>query len=287
MSLNTQTAEKIMEAHQREQIFSAIVFGKRGYGKSSFCMKVIYDIFHNAIGLGVQDAWVKSIEQTISSKEQLSDKADELRKNDKIAVVLHHDDVGQWMSSDIWQRKGNDEERQLLYEIRRLVPVMRTRSSGNLYSCDNPLELDTSIKKRPHHIVKIVKGGNDDHSIPRTARVYSQDVYPSLQKRIKGDSLWTHKFDAKLPDWVYDLYQDMRKKYADRSIERAKEQREKAQREEEKEKYRLTKEQAAYLYIINPDKSYRDFARMTNINRTTICKTVKKIKNKDIELPDP
>ncbi len=227
-NLNTETARKIYEAHKKKELFSAIVFGKRGYGKSSFCLKVIYDLYHNGYGYDIKDAWLKAIQKTVNSKEQLSDVANDLREEDKRAKVLHLDDIGQWMSGDIWQKKGNAEERELLFEIRRLVPVMRTRSAGNLFSCDNPLELDSSIRNRPHHIIKIVKGGNDDHRRPRTARIYPQDVYPSLQKRISADTLWTHKFDAMLPDWVYDIYERIRKKYADRTIKRAKDKRENA-----------------------------------------------------------
>lgn len=281
---NSETARRIYKAHQKDEIFSAIVFGQRGFGKSSFCMKVIYDIFHNAMGYDKKDAWIQVIKQTLSSKEQVSDKADNLRKEDETAIALHWDDIGQWMSSDIWHQKGNQKERELLFEIRKLVPVMRTRSSGNLFSCDNPKELDPSITDRPHHIIKIVKGGNDEHRRPRTARVYAQDVYPSLQKRIDGETLWTHKFDAILPDWFYELYNKMRTNYADRQIKKTKEKREEQRKEEAEEKYKISPEQAGYLYLRNqPDVSYSDIMNLTGVATSTISRHAGKLKKKDLD----
>lgn len=283
-SLNTRTAQKIHEAYQDNTIFSAIVFGKRGIGKSSFCLKVIYDIYHNALNFEVRKAWIQTLVQTLSSKEQVSDRADELREEEKTARVLQWDDVEQWMSSDIWQKKNNQEERELLFEVRRLMPTMRTRSASNLYSCDNPLGLDPSIKKRPHHIIKIVKGGNSDHAIPRTARVYSQDVYPSFQKRINPDTLWTHEFDAKLPNWLFNIYDDMRTEYSDRQIRKAKKTREKQRKENAIEKYKITPEQAAYLYLRNqPDVSYRQIMNYTGVNKQTILRKTKELKKKDLD----
>lgn len=286
-NLNTTTARKIYKAHKKDEIFSAIVFGKRGLGKSSFCMKVIYDIFHNALDYDKKKAWEEVIKHTLSSKEQVSDRASNLRKNDETAWALHWDDIGQWMSSDIWQQKGNEKERKLLFEIRKLVPVMRTRSSGNLFSCDNPNELDPSITDRPHHIIKIVRGGNDDHVRPRTARVYPQDIYPSFQRRINPDTLWTHKFDALLPNWFFKLYDKMRTNYADRQIKRTKQKREELRKEEAVEKYKISAEQAAYLYLRNqPDVTYREIMSLTGVNRQTINNHVKKLKKKDLDFDD-
>jgi len=281
--LTTETARHLYNAYESDEIFSAVIFGQRGYGKSSFCMKILYDLFHNGLGYGYNPAWNKVLENTLHSKKMFSEKFDNLREEDDKARGLHLDDAEQWLSSLVWQKKGNKKERKLMEEIRTLLPAMRTRSSGNLFSCDNPLKLDTSIRDRPLKRIKIVKIDNPKFQRPRQARVYSQDVYPSLTQRIDGDSLWTHDFDATLPDEVFRKYNKMRKSYSDRAIEQISQSRKELTDDGFEERFKVTLEQAAAIYIANEDASYRNVGGMTDWTHPTISKKVKELKEEGLD----
>lgn len=283
-NLTSETSRKIWQSHKKDEIFSAIVYGERGVGKSSFCLKILYDLYHNGRGMDYKDAWMKALNQTINGREELAERASKLRKEDRKTMALHMDDVGQWFTGDLWQRKGID--RNLLYEIRDLMPVMRTRSSCNLYSCDDPTSLETSIKNRPHKIIKIMRGGDSEHERPRTARIYSQDVYPSLTKRIDADELWTHKFDAMLPDWFYKKYNPKRKEYADKAIQRIEDKRNERDEEDIEEKYSIEPEQAAYAYLKVKNNgginvTYSKLEEITGVKKRTIRYYVTKLRDDD------
>lgn len=227
VNIESRTIRNILYARKHNGLYSSIVTGKRGVGKSSYCIQVLYRVFRD-LGYECEESWKMALDRTLYTIPDVIDFLD--KSTDKeFKDLFIWDDAGVFAGGVRWLTNQQemvliesicDTLRDSVYAVLLNVPDIRTLSR-RLRSYDDYFVkvrlLDTRSKKKMNSCPEFM----GESSTLREARLYNKTITPAGQVRVYKQYYDT--FDVMLPDWVYELYKDKRHKYTKNNIAHLKE----------------------------------------------------------------
>lgn len=213
--IESRTVRNILYARKHGGLYSSIVTGRRGIGKSSYCIQVLYRIFVT-LGYDTDTAWDMALDRTLYTIPEIINFLEKSCDNEFKDVFIW-DDAGvfaggvRWMTNQkemVLIESIGDTLRDSVYGILLNVPDIRTLSR-RLRTYDDYLV-------KIHYLKKSDKKKFDNGSDLREARLYNKTVTPAGQVRVYKQYYDT--FNVILPDWVYRKYKEKRHRYTKRNI---------------------------------------------------------------------
>ena len=195
-------AKMIKAAYRSNGFVGAVVYGKQGYGKSSYALKVAYQIYGD---------WDRVFNAIVFKLEDLVSALRESIVTGKRRQLLIWDDAGVHGNKYRWFDYGGQE---LAKELQALLDVIRTGLAGLIFTTPQPNELLKVFRGYDFYYVKIVKQNKRNN---RLATIYQQSVMPNgnvIVKKVGYD-----RFNVMLPDEVYKRYSGIRASYFREVIE--------------------------------------------------------------------
>ena len=180
----------------------AIIEGERGYGKSSYALKVMAQVYQNLLGIKDEEAWNMSIDNMIFSMNDMTQRITSNIDKDEVTPCWCLDDATVHFSS--YKFFTN------LYEvilIHGLFDTIRTACTGLLMTCPKRDLLLAALRNYDDYKIEIIM----DRGWERQARGYKIKTTPVGQRRIYKN--FEDNYSCYLPDWVYQKYMDKRKFY--------------------------------------------------------------------------
>jgi len=195
-------AKRIIKEHSRTGFIGGIIYAPRGFGKSSFAIKTLFDLYHNGYGLGRNEAYKKALEQTLYDLPEITQRIKENLNKGEPTEALIFDDAGVYFSGQTYGLRYNWHSL-----LKSFLDTIRLSTSSILMTTPNVKDLAKYIRRHDDHYIRIKKR---DGNYARTAVIYSQYTLPSGQTRVKkiGETDYT----CYLPNSVYDQYTEHRKK---------------------------------------------------------------------------
>ena len=189
-------AKMIKAAYRNHGFVGAIVYGKQGYGKSSYALKTAFQVYGD---------WGQVFDSLVSKLEDLLDILKQsISKGDRRILIIW-DDAGVHGNKYKWfEYNGQETAKQL----QALMDVIRTGLAALIFTTPQPNELLKVFRGYDFYYIKITK---QDKKNTRLATIYQQNVMPNgsiLVKKIGFD-----RFNVMLPDDVYQKYSEIRRSY--------------------------------------------------------------------------
>jgi len=191
------TSRRIVRAYRNEEFFGLIIYGPQGIGKSTYMLKVMYEV------LGDWDLVFKNLAFSIDDVIDLVRRT----KRERLTVV-GLDDVGVHLHKYIAL-----EDRDLTRLITNWVDVIRTKCSSLLLTTVHPGNvlkgLRESLGFNYGRVLRV-----PEEPLLRAVKVYRQVFVPPNETRLK--STYIDVFKCRLPDDVYERYIKMRREFYER-----------------------------------------------------------------------
>lgn len=215
-------AKRIAKEHEKTGFVGVIIYGKRGYGKSAFALKTLFDLFHNGLGLEEQKAWEESLDRFLFDLPQIVNRLQTELEQKEPTPALVGDDAGVYFSGQTYSARYKWHSL-----LKSFLDTIRLGTSALLLTTPNVMDLASYVRRHDDYYCKILKRSGDYR---RTARIYSQDTLPSGKTRVFKEA--ETDFTCYLPKNVYQKYTKKRKKMLQDIIDDMEEKLE----EEEKQK---------------------------------------------------
>ena len=180
----------------------AIIEGERGYGKSSYAIKVMAQVYKSLYGLSDDDAWNMALDNIIFSMDELAKAITRNIDTDIVTPVWCLDDATVHFSS--YKFFTNLYE---VIQIHGMFDTIRTAVTGLLLTCPKRDLLLAALRNYDDFKVEIIM--NDGWQ--RIARGYKIKTTPVGQRRIYKN--YEDNYSCYLPDDVYQKYMEKRKFY--------------------------------------------------------------------------
>ena len=180
----------------------AIIEGERGYGKSSYALKVMAQVYRYKEALDDEGAWNRAIDSMIFSMDDLIKMININIEKDIVTPTWCLDDATVHFSS--YKFFTN------LYEVilvHAMFDTIRTACTGLLLTCPKRDLLLSALRNYDDYKVEIVM----DFEWERIARGYKIKTTPVGQRRIYKS--FEDRYSCYLPNWVYEKYMEKRKFY--------------------------------------------------------------------------
>jgi len=202
-----------------------IVEGRRGIGKSAYCLKVMKEVYQSLYKITDDEAYAMSLKYTLYEIEDIVRVLKEARiKKEKIPVITW-DDAGVHGSSLQWFINMSQ-----VHELKAITDTIRTAVTGFIINCTDKGGLLAHLRNYDDYIVEIIKaqpgGGNtfkkEDgttsiyKSYERVARGYSLFKIPSGKRMVKKQ--FEDEYSCYIPNKHYEIYMKKRELYLDKSI---------------------------------------------------------------------
>ena len=178
---------------------SATIWGKRGIGKSTYALKVAYQLFKYH-GYSDDEAWDKALDCFVFILKDVISML-EKRKENRIPIIVW-DDAGVHAGSMMYH---HDPKQARL--LKQLMDVVRTSTYCLILTCPSPKGLMKFLREYGDLNIKISK----DHRWQRNAVIYQQYLTPWNRQWWK--KLCTESFSCYIPDNHYQKYAAKREKY--------------------------------------------------------------------------
>ena len=201
-------AQRTIKAHPNGFV-GAIVEGKRGVGKSSYCIKVQKEVYQDLYDLSDTDAYNMALKYTVFEIDEIITLCKEARKQKKMIPCLTWDDAGVGGSNIQWFINMHGVQ-----QLRAFTETIRTALTGFLINCTSRQGLLKHIREQDDFVVEIIKTSGDGWS--REARGYNMFKLPSGTVRVYRS--FADKYSCYLPKWVYEEYTPVREAYLDRAL---------------------------------------------------------------------
>jgi len=195
-------ARKIIKAYEKTGFVGVIVYAPRGYGKSSFAIKTLFDLYHNGFGLDYEDAYQHALDNTLYDLPEITNRIKYHLDIDTPAPALIFDDAGVYFSG---QAYGMRYKWHAL--LKSFLDTIRLASSCIIMTTPNIDDLVSYVRRHDDHVVRIKKESGD---FRRMATIYRQYTLPSGMKR--NPKVGETEYSCFLPDNVYEQYSVKRKK---------------------------------------------------------------------------
>jgi hypothetical protein len=180
----------------------AIIEGERGYGKSSYALKVMAEVYYRIFKITETEAWEESLNHMLFS---MDDAINFVNKN------IETGDVSPvWCLDDATVHFCSYKFFTNLYEvilIHGMFDTIRTVCTGLLLTCPKRDMLLSALRNYDDYKIEIIM----DYEWQRIARGYKQKTTPIGQKRTYKN--FEDNYSCYLPNWVYDKYMIKRNFY--------------------------------------------------------------------------
>lgn len=211
---------------------SPIVEGKRGIGKSAYCLKTMKEVFQKVYECSESEAYDTALKYTLYDIEDIIfTLEDAIDKKEPLPVVTW-DDAGVHGSSLQWFFKMDE-----VNQLKAITDTIRSAVTGFLINCPDRNNLLNFLRNYDDYLVTIVKapgGGNkyvDEAGIThmyknyeRVARGYNIFKLPSGKRLVFKN--FEDEYSCFVPNAFYERYEERRKKYLSRALKELKELRE-------------------------------------------------------------
>lgn len=195
-------ARRIATAYQKTGFVGAIVYAPRGYGKSTFAIKTVFDLYHNGFGFSHDEAYSKALECTLYDLPEITKRIKHHLDLDSPAPALIFDDAGVYFSG---QNYGMRYKWHGL--LKSFLDTIRLASSCILMTTPNPQDLASYVRRHDDLMVTIKK---ESSNYQRKAVLYDRYTLPSGTSRVK--KIAETEYSCFLPNKFYTLYSVKRKK---------------------------------------------------------------------------
>jgi len=100
VGIESRTVRNILYARKHNGLYSSVVTGKRGAGKSSYCIQVLYRVFRD-LGFECEESWQMSLDRTLYTIPDIIDFLD--KSTDKeFKDIFIWDDAGVFAGGVRW-----------------------------------------------------------------------------------------------------------------------------------------------------------------------------------------
>jgi len=232
-------AKRIQIAHPNGFV-GAIVEGRRGVGKSSYCIKVMKEVYQNMYNLSDKEAWEMALDHILFDLDDVIPFLKKASNRDESVPVVTWDDAGVHGSNLRWFTNMHQVEM-----LKGLTDTIRTGVTGFIINCPDREGLLRVLRNYNDLIVSIVKagggGGQKYQNYAREGRGYTQYKLPSGTRRIYKS--YVDEFSCYIPKKYYEKYMGKRKLYFQKAVKAMEEWQQKLQQEKnfKQEKKKLSK----------------------------------------------
>lgn len=196
-------ANKIAKAYKEHGFVEAIIYGRRGSGKSSYAIQVLRDFFMSK-GLSENEAYDEAIRVMKYRMGDIIEFVKTHADNGDIAPSLIIDDAGVGLSRYRWWT----EPKQILH-LQSMMDTVRSGLSSILMTCPSPKSILSFIRKDyDDYFVKITKVSGDWR---RKAIGYQMSTLPSGKTYVFKK--FEDNYSCYLPNKVYQKYDKIRRGY--------------------------------------------------------------------------
>ena len=214
--IESRTIKSILYARKNDGLYSSIVCGARGVGKSSYCIQVLFRIFRT-LGYEVDESWQMSLDRVLYKVPEIADFLEKSSDKEYTDIFIW-DDAGVFAGGVRWLT--NQKEMVLIESI---CDTLRDCVYGVLFTVPDQRTLSRRIRTYDDYLVRIhqlkideQKHFNGDTSNLRVARLYKKTITPASQVRIYKQYYDT--YNVMLPFWVYEKYKEKRHRYTKENI---------------------------------------------------------------------
>ena len=215
------TVRSILYARKHNGLYSSVVTGQRGVGKSSYCIQVVYRVFRS-LGYDKDTAWQMALDRTLYTIPEIIKFLDK-STDDPNKDLFIWDDAGVFAGGVRWLT--NQQEMVL---IESMCDTLRDSVYGIFLNVPDIRTLSRRLRTYDDFMVKVYRIARDGKTNKlfenttnlREARLYKKMVTPAGQIRVYKQYYDT--FDIMLPDWVYKQYTEKRHRYTKTNIEHLK-----------------------------------------------------------------
>ncbi|MFP4006327.1 MAG: hypothetical protein ACLFUR_06450 [Candidatus Hadarchaeia archaeon] len=205
--------DRIEKAWDSGEVISAFVEGKRGYGKSAYCLKVAQSFYYRQ-GYDFDEAWEKALDSIYFKMDNIIDVMDEYSDDvGKRTPIIIWDDIGIHANKYTYFNKMKETEM-----LKGLMDVIRTITAAMLMTTPSHKGILKFLKEYDNHVIQISKRNSN---YARKATGYEKYTLPSGTPRIAKD--FEDYFECYVPKQYYDRYQPKREKLAEEKIQEIKE----------------------------------------------------------------
>jgi len=216
--MNSPTIINILKARKTNGLYSSIIIGRRGIGKSSYAIQTLFQVFRT-LGYDKEESWEMALDRVLYTIPDVVKFLDNSR-NKKDLDIFIWDDAGVYAGGVRWFT--HQKEMVLLESI---SDTLRNMVYGVLLTVPDIRTLSRRLRSYDDFIIKIYMSQNNNGKEPvdpniRQARIYNKSMTPVGQVRIYKQ--YNDNFDIMLPDWVYKKYQDKRRSYGGQELKHLK-----------------------------------------------------------------
>jgi len=216
INIASRTIKSILYARKHNGLYSSIVTGQRGIGKSSYCIQILYNVFRT-LGYEVDESWQMALDRTLYTIPEIIKFLDESTdKPDKDLFIW--DDAGVFAGGVRWLTN----QQEMVY-IESICDTLRDSVYGIFLNVPDIRTLSRRLRTYDDFLVKIYRLNDEkikllyeDPTTIREARLYKKMITPASQVRVYRQ--YKDNFDVMLPSWVYEEYKEKRHKYTKNNI---------------------------------------------------------------------
>lgn len=203
----------LLSHQRRNQFMSVITKAERGYGKSMYNLQSIaYCYYH--LGYTESEAWTKALDCFIFNPMQLKNLVTHALNSDEQIPFLCIDDARVHFSNKIWFVN--------LYtsmQLEALFDTIREAVTCLLINAPSKKGLLGALQGYDDHEITIYM--DDGGAFNRKAVCIKWYSLPDGHRKYRKQ--FDDQFSCYVPDWVYNLYQPLRRQYLSEVVERLEE----------------------------------------------------------------
>ena len=198
------TTETIKTSHYNNECQNFIVYGPLGYGKTSFALQVLMELY-------------KTEDPDILKKYFFFDPAEFLAKVTRFKTqvpAVAWDDAGVWLYY-------MDYQSGLLKNVSKLMQLIRTRTAAVIFTTPTPSLVFGKLRNFPQTItLKVSKTFGDQYRRDRRrVTAYRSWMMPDLQK-LRVKKLYVDDYSCMLPQDLFKWYCEQRRGYIEQVEEK-------------------------------------------------------------------
>jgi len=207
-------AKKIIQAHPNGFI-GAIVEGKRGMGKSAYCIKIMKEVYQTMYDCTETEAWKYALKHILFDLDDVIPFLKQASDSDDMIPVCTWDDAGVHGSNIRWFTNMHQVEM-----LKAMTDTIRTGVTGFLLNCPSKTGLLKVLRHYDDYLVNIIKttGPSKEgyNGYDRIGRGYNLYRLPDGKLRVYKH--FEDHYSCYLPNWVYKEYMVVRKMYFQKAV---------------------------------------------------------------------
>jgi len=206
-------SKKALWAWKSGGFTSGIIEGPRGIGKSTYALKVMYDIF-KCMGYLDDVAWQMALDRMLYRISDIIDFLDKSTRKRTPECIFCWDDAAVFGSSMVWYT-----DVKLVHLLQSTLDTIRGSVSAMLLTCPNQGQLLKFLRNYDGYIIRINYA--EEGGYYRDAKGYIWRSLPSGTRRIYPN--YSDHYSCRLPNDVFAKYKRKRKSYNVENINALKE----------------------------------------------------------------